>query len=530
MQKFVIILVFPLLLTFSLTAQAQAFKNIPILQNSLGFHKYYKTKNSRPVKIAIFDKGFSGYENEIGRTLPSNTYYMPGPLSAPEDLVSDHGLRMAQIISALVTNNLEQPEVIQEFYLYNVFGYSNFKAAVDDAIARQIDVISYSEVWEYGGNNDGRGFINAQVSRATDAGITWVNAAGNFALTTYNGSIQTIADDWVKLPDQNNALALRCGQNTTGKCNIRVVLSWNDFKDEIEPGTDKDLDLALTDDLLNIVQSSSLQQSKDPHENRPGFSKYSREILTAEIKPGTYFIRVKNRSQNFTKRDQIRITVDGEDIVVPSHTKNESVLNPGDNPSVITVGASDSNRSSVSAKMNKPDIMAPSSMILNDGSEFRGSSNATAIVAAGIALLKSTNLKANSKEQILTKISRSFNWAQGGLSLQYLGFRPLAGNCFQSRDWPEAPDYIKQALSIGGVLVDTTAQGRVILPFDPATLSPQLVRQYPNDMIVVTSDGQYRIFRRNSAIPQGAIEIFQRPYETGLCTPPTKLSGKLFRL
>ncbi|RYZ79835.1 MAG: protease, partial [Proteobacteria bacterium] len=78
MQKFVML--FAVTFSFSFGASAQVFKNISSHQSSLGFNKYYDTKNARPVKIAIFDKGFSGFEAEIGRTLPANTYYVAGPV------------------------------------------------------------------------------------------------------------------------------------------------------------------------------------------------------------------------------------------------------------------------------------------------------------------------------------------------------------------------------------------------------------------------------------------------------------------
>lgn len=518
------------LFLFAFSAHAQVFKNLSVLQSSLGFQKYYDTKLRRPVKVAIFDKGFEGYGSEIGKSLPAKTVYVPGPVAAPDDLKTEHGLRMAQIFTALATNNLKKPEAISEFYLYNVFGYSNFKAAVDDAIARGIDVISYSEVWEYGGNHDGRGFINAQVTRATKAGIIWVNAAGNFALTTYNSGITTGDEDWVKMPDQNNALALRCEKNAEKKCLIKAVLSWNDFKDDVEPGTDKDLDFALTDDMLNILQTSALRQSADANESRPGYSKYAREILTAELKPGTYFFRVKNRSKNFNREDRLRITVDGEHLFMPSRTEEESLLNPADNPAVITVGAFDAARSSVSVKMKKPDVMAPSSITLADGSEFRGSSNSTAIVAAGAALIKAYHPQAT-KSQILATLGTPFDWEQGGLNLNYLRFRPAQGGpCFNSREWTEAPDYIKRTLTTGGVLVETTAQYRVMVPFDPILLVPNAQRQFLDDMVIAAPKGGFQIVPRLSQVPQGAIEIFQRPADAGLCTPPAKLGGKFFLL
>lgn len=525
MQKFL----FTAILAFSFVAEAQVFKNISVLQNSLGYKKYYGAQNAKPVKVAIFDKGFEGYQAEIGKSLPANTQYIPGPVAAPDDMKTEHGLRMAQIFTALATNGLQNPGVVSEFYLYNVFGYSNFKAAVDDAIARGIDVISYSEVWEYGGNHDGKGFINAEVTRATNAGIIWVNAAGNFALTTYNSGITTGNEDWVKLPDQNNALALRCEQNSAGKCVIKAVLSWNDFKDDVNPGTDKDLDLALTDDMLNIVQTSGLRQSDDPNENRPGYSKYAREILTAELKPGTYYFRVKDRSKNFAKSDRLRITVDGDSITMPHHAVDESVLNPGDNAAAITVGAFDANRSSISLKMNKPDLVAPSSMVLQNGGEFRGSSNATAVVAAGAALVRSMNPGA-SRSQVLAKLSKNFNWDQGFLSINYLRFMPTANGCFRSREWAEAPDYIKQVLTTGGLLVETTAQYRVMVPFDPIMLVSGQQRQMADDMIIALPQGGMQIIRRLSPVPAGAIEVFQRPVEIGLCAVPLKRAGKFFLL
>ena len=61
MQKFLMLF----LLLFSFTAQADVFKNISQLQKALGFQKFYESSNSRPVKIAVFDKGFKNKKKEI---------------------------------------------------------------------------------------------------------------------------------------------------------------------------------------------------------------------------------------------------------------------------------------------------------------------------------------------------------------------------------------------------------------------------------------------------------------------------------
>lgn len=509
---------------------ASPFGNIDEIKSSLGFSKFYSQENSgRRLKVAVLDKGFFGYEKEIGHTLPSGTRYVAGPIANPENLQVDHGLRMAQILISLMTDDLRSHQWVPELTLYNVFGYSNFKAAIDDVIKNKVDLVLYSEVWEYGGNYDGAGFINNEVNRATRNGVIWVNAAGNFALTTYNSGIQTLRDDWVQLPDQNNALSIRC-ENQNGKCPVKIVLSWNDFKNDVALGTNKDLDLALTDDLLNIVKTSALKQSTDPNENRPGYSKYPREIISAELTSGVYFIRVKNRSKNFSDRDRLRLTVDGESIVMPSHSRDETILNPADNNTVITVGASDSERSSSSTSLDKPDLFAPSSIKLSNGTEYRGSSNSAAIVAAGLGILKSKEPRMTRKDLLDAVGSQGGNWEQRGLSLNLLGFMPTGPGCFVDVYYNPLPNYLLDAVAKGGVLVQTTAGGRIIVPFDPITIAPYLRRTIMNDMIVALPQGGYAVYPRNSWIPAGAVEIFQRPFEAGLCRIPPGRNRKNFRL
>ncbi len=514
---------------FAASTAQSPFKNIRQIQADLGFDKYYPLHNTgRLLRVAVLDKGFYGFEKEIGKTLPDNTQYVAGPVADPENLKVEHGLKMAQILTALMTDEMTTKQWQPELTLYNVFGFTNFQAAIDDVIAQKFDLVLYSEVWEYGGNFDGKGFINAQVTRATKAGVIWVNAAGNFGLTTYNSEIETLENDWVKLPDQNDALSLKCEPpGKQEKCQIKIVLSWNDFKNDVNPGTKKDLDLALTDDLLNIIQASALKQSNDANEARPQYSKYPREIITAELKKGSYLVRVKNQSKNFSSKDSLRITVDGEGIAMPSHSTDETLLNPADNPSVITVGASDSDRSSLSVSLGKPDIYAPSQMTLTSGDEFRGSSNSAAIVAAGIGILKSKEPKLK-RNELLEKISggRGNSGSNNGgsigggnsfgLPLRMLGFGPTGPGCFVPGNLPQIPDYVQNILNQGGVLVQTTAAMGIMTNFDPISLMNGRTRVTMNDMIVVTPRG-LELYPRGPMIPPDAVEVFQRPLEVGLC-------------
>lgn len=522
--------------SFHFALATSPFKNLEAYKESLGFNKIYQNElPERRLKVAVLDKGFFGYKAQIGVTLPANTRYVPGPVAEPADNKVDHGLRMAQILIGMLTDDLNHPDWVPEFALYNVFGYSNFKAAIDDVIAKKYDVVLYSEVWEYGGNSDGKGFINREVTRATKAGIIWVNAAGNFGQTTYNSVVQTVNDSFVRLPDRNNALELRCESTKSGKCPVKIVLSWNDFKDDVELGTDKDLDIALTDDFLNVIQSSSLKQSADPSENRPGFSKYPREIITAELTPGSYYLRVKNRSNNFGGKDRLRITVDGDGAKMPSRTTDNTLLNPADNSTVITVGASDSDRSSSAAGLKKPDLFAPSSLVLADtNEEFRGSSNSAAIVAAGVAMVKAIDPSMN-RTAVLKRITRGGasqgDWNQTGLSLNALGFSPANQSpCFEDVLLNPVPAYIQDIVSRGGVPVKTTFGIRIMIPFDPITIERYLMRTFFNDMVVALPQGGYAVYPRQAIIPQGAVEIFQRPIETGLCRSTGSAPGKSFSL
>jgi hypothetical protein len=515
-------LIFTALCFLGISVQASPlFQNIQTYKSNLGFLPYYQKKPQRKLKIAVLDKGFYGYQDELGKSLPANAQYFAGPVISPEDLKVEHGLKMAQILMAMLTNDNKASQWIPELYLYNVFGFTNFKAAIEDLMTKQVDLVLYSEVWEYGGNNDGKGFINAEVNKATAGGVIWVNAAGNYNTATFNSPISTASENWVSLPDENQALKFYCQyQDKSQKCQVKIVLSWNDFKDDVNLGTQKDLDMALTDDMLNIIQTSALKQSDDINEIRPGYSKYPREIITADLNPGSYFIRVKNRSNNFSNHDKLRISIDGLGAVLARHSVDETMLNPADNASVITVGASDSNRSSQSRKLFKPDLLAPSSLILGDGLEVRGSSNSAAIVASGVAILKGLNPHRGSQEILqLLKNQDGDNWSRPGFSLNYLGFWFTGPNCFFTYNpTPQqlGPFPLEEILNRGGVFVQTSTGVKIMTPFDPIDLLSRPYRNSPNDMIAVTPQGM-ALFMRFGSKPYESVEVFQRPLEAGLC-------------
>ncbi|MCB0412385.1 MAG: hypothetical protein KDD22_07655, partial [Bdellovibrionales bacterium] len=130
---------------------AEVFKDFKKLQDKLGFRPYYSTSyESHPLKVAVLDQGFFGYEEVLGKSLPSNTEYHAGPVAAPESSEKvEHGKIMAQIFYQLLSDEGRNVLYVPtEFHLYNVAGFSNFKAAIDDLIEKKVDLVLYSEVWQ----------------------------------------------------------------------------------------------------------------------------------------------------------------------------------------------------------------------------------------------------------------------------------------------------------------------------------------------------------------------------------------------
>lgn len=501
-------------LAFSNACQGAQIQNLNQMIEELNLRPYFDLEPTKKIKVAILDNGFKGAASAIGNELPSFTklHSARAPLEGEEEA---HGFYMAKIFWEVLTlGGTDTRFAPREFHLYPAYGYTNFKFAVEDAIRRKVDVILYSQTWEYGGNFDGKGFINALVNKAADAGIVWINNAGNFGDTTFNSSIQNGKDDWVKLPGQNSSLEFRCQENPTGKCPLRAVLSWNSFSNSIEQGTDKDLDFVLTDDTLSIIQTSSLVQSKG---KEPGSSLYPREIVSAEIKPGLYFLKVKNRSNNFSASDRLRISLSGDFVKLENFDRTESLPTPADNPRVLTVGALDSEKSSVSEKNRKPELLTNSLVSLSSSENFKGSSNSAAMVAASATILYS--LGAQKNKATLISQSRAPRPRGKGLSTAELGFGPT-GNCFKPvANQANLPGYIQQSISLGGVLVETTAGWKIITHNDPIAFLPGIRRQRGDDILVNSPIGP-GIFPRNMLfrLPPNTVEFIELPLDQVLCS------------
>lgn len=366
------------------------------MRESLGLRQY--TRMNPSLKIAILDTGFMGFHPSRQYLPPSTVLFDRLTSFRPEP--TSHGLTMAQIVWSITGMSKEGPH----FYLYNTNGFSNFKAAIQSVIDNRIDIVLYSQVWPFGGNLDGTGFINSQVERALSAGVIWINAAGNYRQSSYNGHVLENTEDKNWLTFKNGLNYLRF-HNKYDENQVNVTLSWSDFTNDENFSTSKDLDLFVHDENDRLIYdetgraisaSTFIQKGAPPKDSEDSLlSSHAREIVELPLlKRGEYRIRIKRKSNNFTPNDRFRVIIDDKKGGLTFEDQyGPGILPPADHPGVITVGDIVSRQSSEGPTADgrkKPDIVIEDSRIeFTNGMRSIGSSNAAAIFTGIVAVLKS---------------------------------------------------------------------------------------------------------------------------------------------
>jgi hypothetical protein len=366
------------------------------------------------VKVAVLDSGFEGFDGKRPY-LPADTviveHYDPDAVRRwglgdpdyrkPFAPGNPHGRLMAQLVWATAGGAPDGPH----FYLLNANGPTLFRRAVRFAVEAKVDVILFSGSFEGAGNYDGRGPINAAVDDAVAAGILWVNAAGNYGGSVYNGGVEVGPGGDVRLgPAAHTGLRFR---NRLDENAVTVTLTWNDYRDAEDAGTDKDLDLVVEDAQGRAVGRSELRQLGKGLVAGEGQTKNPRERLTlTDLAAGEYRIRVKARTLNFGPRDRLRVLLtsartaplldpDTGRPLVPVEfldaTRGGEIYPPADHPGVITVGDA-SPASSVGPTADgrvKPDVIVADSVArFSNGEETAGASNAAAYFAGVAAVMR----------------------------------------------------------------------------------------------------------------------------------------------
>ncbi len=225
------------------------------------------------VKVAVLDVGFEGYESLMGTELPqipdAQIVSFSGDITGGGE---KHGTAVAEIVFDIA------PEA--DLYLVNASNEVELESAVQWLIDHHINVINASWGYPCGGPLDGTGWTNALVKRAADAGILWVNAAGNFAQRHWSGTFSdTNNNGWHNFSPTEDANVVYMASGDE----IETCMEWDDWTKK-----DQDYDLYVWDSSGSIVASSTDDQSgPDTHDPQEFLS------FTASS-AGYYYIGIKN--------------------------------------------------------------------------------------------------------------------------------------------------------------------------------------------------------------------------------------------
>lgn len=413
------------------------------------------------VKVAVLDTGFAGMATG-GPYLPRNAevveHYDPdfvrryATLGDPDyrkelEPGNRHGRIMAQIVWSMTGAHPQGPK----FYLLNANGPTMLRRAVRFAIEQDVDVILFSGSFEGGGDGDGLGPINRIVADALAADILWINAAGNYGGRVYSGPVRVLGDGLLRLGYGTDIAALRF-RNRVDENSVTITLTWNDYREQEDAGTEKDLDLIVEDWTGRRIGTGEKIQVSGPETAGPEETLNPRERVILTNLPASpdvpsdpdygYRIRVRAKHGIFTPHDRLRVVVvPGRESYIPPNgdrpapafafvdaSGEDELYPPADNPLVLTVGDSDPSSSigPTADRRVKPDaIVEDSRAYFSDGEVSAGSSNAAAYVAGVVAVLKA--VEPGLKPRHLLQLAREGPAVTG---------KQLRGRTFRS---PEAP-------------------------------------------------------------------------------------------
>ena len=334
------------------------------------------------VKVAIIDGGFKGARHVPGdmpaRSRLQGHDFTGEGLDAGEDV---HGTACAEIIYDV------SPEA--ELYLYKVGDLADFENAKDRSIRDGIDVISYSGTFPANGFGDGRGLACDIVNDAADKGILWVNAAGNSAMSHYEGFWSDHdSNGWHNFDGEDEVLSFEAEEGDE----IAVSLAWDDW-----PITYQNYDLYLyfknsSGGLEQVAESIDIQNSSG---GTP-----SEWIEYKARESGSYGLAVRSLNAR-ARRLKIWSEHDFEEYAVAQN----SIEVPADARGSMSVGAiyhrnwnagrieEYSSRGPTTDGRTKPDLVAPTgvSTVSYGPDDYFGTSAAAPHVAGAAALIKSAN-------------------------------------------------------------------------------------------------------------------------------------------
>ena len=350
------------------------------------------------MKIGIIDIGFLGFQDLMGLELPPEErvhalcFTDLGTLSSDIDdceIESDHGSAVTEAAYDIAPD--------ATYYIANPASWGDLRFATIWMASEGVDVINHSVGWLWTGPGDGSSIIRTSplntVHLAVANDITWVNAAGNNATSTWSGAYSD--------PDGNDVHNF----TDTDECNDVLLgaderfiaqLRW----DDVWGAPTKDIDLYLTnqDTGERVAGSDSFQPEYPIPLEVFAFRSEEKAVycLSVTIYDGEApdWIQV----QAFRGQDLEHATASGS-IATPAESSNPGLLAVGASRVYQPSALEDfSSQGPVTPDVDtiKPDVVgANRAYSVVYGGSFLGTSQAAPHVAGMAALAKELNPDSN---------------------------------------------------------------------------------------------------------------------------------------
>ena len=356
--------------------------------DALNIHSWHDAGfQGQGISIAVFDVEWFGVDWPQSELAPVETHdcFAHRSCEPPIDTAhirfgferGVHGFACAEIIRDLA------PQA--SLHLVRVNGHTSLQNAVDWAIRENIDIISMSLSFFNESFYDGTGPISALMDPLANNDIAMITSAGNYAQQHFRSAFNDSDGD--NFHDFDNSLGLpvyfREGRR-------RLNLLW----DEFDLCGYNDLDLYVRNENGALIGRGTKEQTLQQDNCHPS------ERITIEItEEGWHYLQVYQKGNNGIPTFDIM----ARGGFVYQGTTEHSIVDPGNHPNVLTVGAvrvDDYLHSSLegfssqgpnSFGLTKPDLVGPNGLTtLSYGPKnFFGTSASTPAVAGMFAVFMS---------------------------------------------------------------------------------------------------------------------------------------------
>jgi subtilisin family serine protease len=343
------------------------------------------------VRVGVLDRGFYGYQALLGSELPPASRVIVRSFRADGDITGggvQHGTGAAEVIYDIAPD--------ATFYLANYSTSVEWANAIGWLVSEGVHVVNYSGGFLWCPAN-GNNFYTAQVDRARQNGVLWVNSAGNQARSHWWGYYNDPdTDRWLNFSfaDEANDLTTFSSAFLSAGTPVWAWLCWEDLSYPLAPLYDYDLYLVDASSGLVIGPPCASENNQQTY-------RYPFEWFTCLLPySGYYGLAVWCRSANCSPLTRLHLFVwrsREHPFELEYSTAVRSLITPADAAGSFTVGAvrwNDlglepySSQGPTEDGRTKPDIVAPTRVSTwSYGYQGFGGTSASAPHVAGAAAL-----------------------------------------------------------------------------------------------------------------------------------------------